>query len=128
MAAAKTADEQLPPTEPRRRGRRRRGVKKRSRGPRLFHVDCPLCGGPVRRVRRRLLDRLPALLQRTRRYRCRNVDCRWEGTLSTGLNPTSVRFARWSLLLAAVLVAALIATFVVTEHLSRDRPAAEYDQ
>lgn len=42
---------------------------------------CPRCGGPVERVRRRPIDRVLSMVRRLRRYRCRNVECRWEGTL-----------------------------------------------
>ena len=42
---------------------------------------CPHCGYDLLRVRRRLLDRLLSLFAPTHRYRCRNHECQWEGTI-----------------------------------------------
>ena len=42
---------------------------------------CPRCNGPVNRVPRRLTDRLLSSLMPVRRYSCRAMGCRWEGTL-----------------------------------------------
>lgn len=42
---------------------------------------CPRCSGAVGRVPRHVADRLISLLVPVRRYRCRAMGCRWEGTL-----------------------------------------------
>lgn len=44
-------------------------------------VRCPHCGSPTRQIHRRLRDRMISLLIPLRRYRCGNLDCRWEGNL-----------------------------------------------
>lgn len=46
------------------------------------HV-CPLCHGPVHRIRRRFIDRLESLIKPVQRYRCRmkGWGCDWEGNL-----------------------------------------------
>ena len=47
----------------------------------IQHSDfCPKCrGSKFHRVRRRTIDRLLGIGLSTRRYRCANPDCRWEG-------------------------------------------------
>ena len=45
-------------------------------------VRCPKCGGEVSRIHRRPLDRLRSLVSPVHRYRCYDLRCRWEGTLS----------------------------------------------
>ena len=47
----------------------------------LARPACPRCNGPVSRVPRRLTDHLLSTLMPMRRYSCRGVACRWEGTL-----------------------------------------------
>ncbi len=42
---------------------------------------CPRCGADLVRVRRRLVDRLLSLFAPVHRYRCRQHDCQWEGTI-----------------------------------------------
>lgn len=42
---------------------------------------CPLCGGPVRRIRRRFEDRLVSLFVKMYRYSCNSRACGWEGCL-----------------------------------------------
>jgi len=44
---------------------------------------CPLCHGPVERVRRRFIDRLISFVTPIQRYRCRSKGwgCDWEGNL-----------------------------------------------
>jgi len=47
---------------------------------------CPLCAGAITRVRRRTIDRVIALIVPLHRYRCKSLQCGWEGTLRvTGL-------------------------------------------
>jgi len=42
---------------------------------------CPQCGAKVWRVHRHLSDRLASLFHNVHRYRCRDVNCGWEGTV-----------------------------------------------
>lgn len=49
---------------------------------------CPRCNGVVLRVRRRLRDRILALIVPVRRYRCRDLGCCWEGLMRAQRNPT----------------------------------------
>ncbi len=44
--------------------------------------SCPACAGILIRIARRPQDRLTSLLKPVFRYRCREHQCRWEGTLS----------------------------------------------
>jgi hypothetical protein len=43
--------------------------------------ECPECGGSLKRVPRTLAQRTWALVYPTKRYRCSNTTCRWEGLL-----------------------------------------------
>lgn len=45
-------------------------------------LACPLCGGSLQRVRRRLADRLWSLIRPVRRYRCDNPACGWVGNIA----------------------------------------------
>lgn len=47
---------------------------------------CPMCSGGVERVPRRGLDHLISALLPLRRYRCRGIHCKWEGTLRSPHN------------------------------------------
>jgi hypothetical protein len=42
---------------------------------------CPCCGASVDRITRRWHDRVAALVVPSRRYRCANVRCGWQGNL-----------------------------------------------
>lgn len=44
-------------------------------------LACPRCGHDLVRARRRPLDRLLSLITPTHRYRCREHECQWEGTI-----------------------------------------------
>jgi predicted RNA-binding Zn-ribbon protein involved in translation (DUF1610 family) len=44
---------------------------------------CPQCGEKVWRVHRHFGDRLASLFQNVHRYRCRDINCGWEGTVAT---------------------------------------------
>lgn len=46
-----------------------------------IRLACPLCAQDLIRVTRRPIDRLVSLFSPLYRYRCRQHDCRWEGTL-----------------------------------------------
>jgi hypothetical protein len=48
---------------------------------------CPRCGGPLVRVRRRLIDRLFSTTVPLRRYRCYAIDCSWVGNLRARAHP-----------------------------------------
>ena len=56
--------------------------------PRLSLLRCPRCGGDIHRVHRKFLDRLTRWLAPTRRYRCANRDCHWEGLRVTRAHAT----------------------------------------
>jgi len=43
--------------------------------------ECPLCGGPALRTRRRFVDRLISVVIPVHRYQCRTVSCGWRGNL-----------------------------------------------
>ena len=42
-----------------------------------LRAACPSCGGPTRRTRRRVADRLLSLARPVRRYRCESPSCGW---------------------------------------------------
>ena len=45
-------------------------------------VQCPRCGNTnLRRIHRRLLDRLQSCVRPVYRFRCTHPGCSWEGTL-----------------------------------------------
>jgi hypothetical protein len=48
---------------------------------------CPRCNGAVTRVRRRFVDLLLSAFVPVRRYRCRSLDCGWEGNLRVKRHP-----------------------------------------
>jgi hypothetical protein len=48
---------------------------------------CPHCKGPATRVPRRLVDLLLSMFVTVSRYRCRSVDCGWEGNLRVKRHP-----------------------------------------
>lgn len=73
------------------------------------------------------MDRTFALLWSTRRYRCRNTDCGWEGRVDRGAQQVFTRAAVWLAILALALVAALVTTSIVTHHLTTDKAGADYD-
>ena len=43
--------------------------------------SCPRCNGTVTRIPRRVIDLLASLFMSVSRYRCRSMDCGWEGNL-----------------------------------------------
>lgn len=47
---------------------------------------CPVCQAPLRRVPRRMIDRVAGLFTSVRRYRCRSFGCQWEGNLPVDRN------------------------------------------
>jgi hypothetical protein len=42
---------------------------------------CPRCAGAITRVRRHTIDRVIAVIFPRHRYRCKSLQCTWEGTL-----------------------------------------------
>ena len=46
--------------------------------------ECPMCGGPALRIRRRLIDRLVSLVIPVHRYQCQMATCGWHGNLRVG--------------------------------------------
>lgn len=49
--------------------------------PKRHAHECPQCGGAVHRVSRTSLQRLLAVLFPSKRYRCADPSCQWEGLL-----------------------------------------------
>jgi hypothetical protein len=45
-------------------------------------LQCPQCDGKLRRVRRRLHERLLSFFLPVRRYQCLSWDCGWEGVIT----------------------------------------------
>ena len=82
-----------------------------------LHVHaCPQCGAKVWRVHRQLSDRVASLFRNIHRYRCRDVDCGWEGTIPRPPRHTATRrsrLARWTL---AGLAASLAVIAVIRLH------------
>jgi predicted RNA-binding Zn-ribbon protein involved in translation (DUF1610 family) len=82
-----------------------------------LHIHaCPQCGANVWRVHRQLSDRVASLFRNVHRYRCREVDCGWEGTIARPPRRTAARrstFARWTL---AGLAASLVVIAFVRLH------------
>lgn len=42
---------------------------------------CPVCSGSINRIPRRLIDLAFSLIMPVQRYRCRALNCDWEGNL-----------------------------------------------
>lgn len=42
---------------------------------------CPVCNASTIRIPRRFVDRLRSIFAPIRRYRCRSINCTWEGNL-----------------------------------------------
>ena len=57
----------------------------------IYHSDfCPICGGSkFHRVHRRTIDRVFGIGLDTRRYRCTNPICQWEGMRQYNRSPKS---------------------------------------
>lgn len=58
---------------------------------RMRALQCPKCGGQIRRVHRNRFDHLVNFLVTVRRYRCANRACGWEGIriVAPDAGPTS---------------------------------------
>lgn len=52
---------------------------------------CPLCNSPASRVPRRFIDLIMSMFIQVSRYRCRSMDCGWEGNLRVKRHPLLVR-------------------------------------
>ena len=63
---------------------------------------CPGCLGPTSLVHRRPIDRVLSWFSPRRRFRCKNADCAWEGTLSS-MGPPSRRSGVWAKLLVVAI-------------------------
>jgi hypothetical protein len=72
---------------------------------------CPECGAKVWRVHRHLGDRVVSLFRNVHRYRCRDVECGWEGTVPRPQSVDRARIARRSI--AAAVAAALVVMAVI---------------
>ena len=69
---------------------------------------CPKCRGEVRRVHRRVRDRILNLVKPVRRYRCRNSHCRWEGDIFDGQKTKAKKSVNRVALGIAVAVSVLV--------------------
>ena len=47
------------------------------------NIQCPRCGEPVRRIKRRIIDRIVSYFKPVKRYQCEFCD--WEDSIVTGL-------------------------------------------
>ena len=105
--------------------------RKKSRAPTvpggLRSPKCPQCGSRVRRVHRHLKDRLPSFIRAIRRYQCRNLECAWEGTLSSGFNRRSLAVLRYAVLAVTAVALGTCASRVALNHLTEDPPGAEFE-
>lgn len=52
---------------------------------------CPRCNGSAYRVPRRLVDLLLSMFITVSRYRCRSMDCGWEGNVRVKRHPLLVQ-------------------------------------
>ena len=52
---------------------------------------CPRCNGAATRVARRFVDLLVSMAITVSRYRCRSMDCSWEGNLRVKRHALLVR-------------------------------------
>ena len=91
---------------------------------------CPRCHGPVKRIHRRLPERLLSLFHSVRRYRCPSESCGWRGLIGPPKTSTSVWAGAasgrtvWAVvgILALLLVAAL---WLAYRYYERVRARAE---
>ncbi len=80
---------------------------------------CPQCGGMVKRVHRRLADRMLSVLHPVLRYRCLDDACGREGTLSRDgkeLNLSNARIAEISRRRGALVILAGVVMAIVSAH------------
>lgn len=68
------------------------------------------------RIRRRILDRLPGFVRRTRRFRCSNRACSSEALSFYDVNPRLKRVLRWSFYMLAAW-ALLQSTVALVEYM-----------
>ena len=54
------------------------------------HLVCPRCGGQLRRIPRRVIDRLVSIVIPLHRYECVALGCYWQGSLRVRRIPHSV--------------------------------------
>ena len=52
---------------------------------------CPRCNGPATRISRRHVDLVMSMFITVSRYRCRSMDCGWEGNLRAKRRPLLIR-------------------------------------
>lgn len=74
---------------------------------------CPKCGGNLRHIHRRPIDKLYCYCVPVKRYRCRNIKCEWEGNLRDGHKKKLVPgWVAWvSLVGGAVLIGKVLTAF-----------------
>lgn len=86
--------------------------------------SCPRCGGPLVKVHRQARDRALSVFHSVRRYRCRSVECGWQGLLDRPRTAASL----WSSLrhapafwfvagmLTTLFAVLLVQVYLVIEH------------
>jgi hypothetical protein len=74
---------------------------------------CPECGGKLKHIHRRGIDRFYNALIPIKRYRCRSVQCDWEGNLrQVQKNTPLFKWIGWGVLLVgAVSIGKILAGF-----------------
>lgn len=66
---------------------------------------CPACNGKLRLVHRRTIDKVQSLFVPLKRYRCRNLDCEWEGNIRGDNNFDAFRsWLPWAVAIAGSLI------------------------
>lgn len=94
---------------------------------------CPRCNGPVKRIHRRLPERLLSLFHTVRRYRCPSEGCGWRGLLGppkpSVWSGAASRRAVWAVacVLTLLLVAAIWSAYQYYERVQA-QPSAQQPQ
>ena len=77
---------------------------------------CPRCGGPTRRTRRRVRDRVASLFGPLRRYRCGDLQCGWKGNRRLPREQAASRLPRSFLAGMAIVLLATAGAVAMTLH------------
>jgi len=68
-------------------------------------AECPICGGRLRRIHRRTIDRIKTLFVPLSRYSCKSQKCNWEGTMRDPIKPNVSRgWWIWIIMIVGALV------------------------
>jgi len=83
----------------------------------MAHHLCPVCGGPLRQIHRRTIDRLISQFYRVLRYQCLNAECQWKGLLHSKRQKAKMRQPQWWVWVLIVVLGVAIG-LALFEHLS----------